>query len=151
MEFERPDEQSKITFPPISENHYQSKNKPLKKRNVGFKISGSNGSQNLNAGKNFSKTYSPTATHEISGIDPTTSTLSKPTKDTITYAGIHNEIEPREYTYSKVNSLISKHRKRVAEAKVALKNGAGKREQNALENNQMRLQYWQNRIHEFFE
>ena len=40
IEFERPEEQSKIVFPPLSENHYSSEGKPVEKRKMGFKNDG---------------------------------------------------------------------------------------------------------------
>jgi len=155
VEFEQPNEQPKITFPPISENMYDKKER---RRKVGFTFGGSSKKkvQNLAIEESSpSRTYSPTKTHSatvgIGGIKPTNSAKTKPTKKTITYAGIYNEIEPREYTYSKVTSLISKHKKRIRELKEAVRVGGNEREKKGLSNNQMRLEYWERRIKEFFE
>lgn len=96
--------------------------------------------------------YSPTKPKKSRGNKPSKPTKPNPTKATITYAGINNEIPPREYTYSKVTSLISKHKDRVYELNQKARNkDLTKRDQTALDNNKMRRDYWLRRIKEFHE
>lgn len=163
IEFEGIDENLKISLPPLSENmvkqiaESEANLKKKEMRKMGFKM-GNKSHQNLNSSENtptiYAAPYSPNFTPKKAGSNLAKNVGEKlgaaPKKDTITYSGMNNEIEAREYTYSKVQSLIAKHKGRVMEAKAKLKSKPSKSVQRTHDNNLKRLNYWNNRIKEFF-
>lgn len=139
-----------VTLPPFSENVLNqfdggTATVSYPKKQMGFAV-GNNSDKVMNA-KIAAETYS----HKTIGIDTNTSTNINPKKATITYSGINNEIEPREYPYSKVTSLISKYKGRVTDSKKKPIKRRTEKDKRVLANNEKWLSYWQGRVTEFFD
>lgn len=143
-----------VTLPPLSWNFLEQLeqgegrvSKPTK-RKIGFQNSNNEGET---IAATYSTTKQPTKGNKFGGVNTTNSNRQKPTKDYILYSGMNNELDEKRYNYTRVTSVISKYKQRVRDGKKTVKNKPTKRNQTALANNQKRLNYWENRVQEFFE